>query len=103
MIKTVSIRLALRKFAKLTCGTAPTLILVKAHGEGTARSYAASIPWEYREEIFAYLEQHLNMELRIEGAVLYLSQEQASAVLALARTQMLDEPARNFIEPLDLT
>lgn len=43
------------------------------------------------------------MELRIEGAVLYLSQEQASAVLALARTQMLDEPARNFIEPLDLT
>jgi hypothetical protein len=44
MMTTLSIRLALRKPAEVTCGTAPRLIRVSARVEDSRRVYNAAIP-----------------------------------------------------------
>jgi len=84
MITTVSIRLALRKLAEITCGTAPSLIRVTARLEGSGRVYRAAIPWEYRDELFAYLRRRLDSAIHTHGSLLSLTEQQAEAVLALA-------------------
>jgi len=84
MVTTVSIRLALRKLAEATCGTAPSLIRVTARVAQSGRIYSAAIPWEYREEMCSYLRQQLGCEIRVHGAAIVLTEEQASAVVALA-------------------
>ena len=84
MVTTVSIRLALRKLAEITCGIAPSLIRVTARREDSGRVYSVAIPWEYRDEVFAFLRQQLDFEIHIDGSLLVLTEEQARAVLALA-------------------
>jgi len=84
MITTVAIRLALRKVAEITCGIDPTLIRVMARQGNLDRNYVASNAWEYRDEVFSYLKQHVDFEIRVEEALLYLTEEQAGAVLAVA-------------------
>lgn len=82
LVTTVSIRLALKKIAEITCGTSPKVIHVKALGDPMHRVFAASIPWEYRLEIHAYLAQHLSMST--EDDALIMTSEQAAAVVELA-------------------
>src|SRR4051794_18468869 len=84
MVTTVSIRLALRKLAEMTCGTAPSLIRVTARVEGSQRIYSAAIPWEYRDEVCSLLRERLDTEPHMQGSLLILTEEQAGAVLALA-------------------
>jgi hypothetical protein len=81
-ITAVSVRLALKKIAEITCGIAPNVIYVKALGDPMSRLYAASIPWEYRAEIHAYLTQHLS--IAIQNDTLILTAEQAGAVVDVA-------------------
>ena len=85
MVTTVSIRLALRKLAEATCGTAPPLIRVTARVAQSGRIYSAAIPWEYRDEVCSLLRQQLGTtEIRVQGSVIVLTEEQAEAVVALA-------------------
>jgi hypothetical protein len=84
MVTTVSIRLALRKLAEVTCGTAPSLIRVTARVAQSGRIYSAAIPWEYRDEVCKFLRQQLGSEIPVQTAVIVLTEEQARAVVALA-------------------
>jgi hypothetical protein len=88
-VTTVSIRLALKKIAEITCGIAPSVIHVRAIGDPTRRVYAASIPWEYRAEIHSYLAQHL--AISVQKNALILSSEQAEAVVNLAMRHLQDQ------------
>ena len=83
MVTRLSIRLALRKLAEVTCGTAPSLIGVTACVEDRGRICAA-IPWEYRDEVCSFLRQQLGYEIPVKGSMLVLTEQQASAVVALA-------------------
>src|SRR4051812_44233084 len=93
MITTLSIRLALRKLAEVTCATAPTLIRVTARVEDSRRIYTAAIPWEYRDEVCSFLRQQLGFEIPVQGAMIVLTEEQAGAVvtLAMSSNQQLTE------------
>ena|SRR5512144_2176185 len=86
MVTTVSIRLALRKLAEVTCGTAPSLIRVTARVEGSRRIYSATIPWEYRDEVLSFLRQQLECVLAMQGPLLVLTEAEAAAVVALAKS-----------------
>jgi hypothetical protein len=92
MVTTVSIRLALRKLAEITCGMAPTLIRVTARSEATDRRiYTASIPWEYRYEVCSYLKAHLDFEIYLHCGLLILTEKQAEAVLQLAYDRQVEQ------------
>ena len=84
MVTAVSIRLALRKLAEVTCGTTPSLIRVTARIAQSGRIYSAAIPWEYRDEVCTFLRQQLGSEIPVQTAVIVLTEEQARAVVALA-------------------
>ena len=81
IVTTVSIRLALRKAAEIACGTRPGLFRVTARMQDSRRIYSASIPFEYRDELYDFLRQQLQFHL--QGSILVLSEEQAEALLAL--------------------
>jgi hypothetical protein len=85
----VSIRLALKKIAEITYGTAPNVIHVQALGDPINRVYAASIPWEYRAEILSYLAQHL--AISVQKSALILTVEQAAAIIDLAVKHLQDQ------------
>jgi len=91
MITTVSIRLALRRLAEITCSAAPSLIRVAARVENSRRIYSAAIPWEYRDEICCFLRERLDTGIRIQGSQLILTEDQANAVLALAYGREVDD------------
>ena len=93
MITTVSIRLALRKLADITCGIAPSLIRVTARRQDSGRVYSVAIPWEYRDEVCAFLREQLDSELHMQGSLLILTEQQAGAVLALAYRSDIGEIA----------
>ena len=102
MVTTVSIRLALRKLAEITCGIAPSLIRVTARREDSGRVYSAAIPWEYRDEVCSFLREQLDSEIHIQGSLLVLTEEQAGAVLALAYRSDVREIAATVSEADDL-
>ena len=83
-VTTVSIRLALRKIAEITCGMSPKVISVTALGDPTHRVFAASVPLEYHAEVCSYLAKLVGIHVPVTGAPLLLTSEQASAVVELA-------------------
>jgi hypothetical protein len=101
MVTTVSIRLALRKLADVTCGTAPSLIRVTARVEGSRRIYSAAIPWEYRDEVLSFLRQHLDCVLLMQGPLLVMTEAEAAAVVALSEST--DVELALVTEPQELT
>ena len=88
-VTTVSIRLAIKKIAEITCGIRPEVIPVSALGDPEHRKFAVSIPFEYKTEVCSYLSAHLGFQCLGEAPVL-LSAEQAHAVVQLA---LMAEPA----------
>ena len=84
MITTLSVRLALRKLAEVTCGTAPRLIRVTTRVEDSKRIYSAVIPWEYRDEVCSLLRRQLGFDIPVQDSVVVLSKDQAGAIVALA-------------------
>ena len=102
MVTTVSIRLALRKLAEITCGMAPTLIRVTARVEAADRRiYTASIPWEYRYEICSYLKAHLDFEIDLHCGLLILTEEHAGGVLKLANNRQVEQSNAMLTDPAD--
>ena|SRR5215510_13930153 len=99
----LSIRFALRKIAEITCDTAPSLIRVSARLENSRRTHGAAIPWEYRAEICAFLRQKLGFELRMDGSVLILTEEQARAVLELAYRSDVEKVGARITEAPDMS
>lgn len=87
-VTTVSIRLAIKKIAEITCGMRPKVIPVTALGDPQHRIFAVSIPFEYKAEVCSYLSAHLGFQCLGQGPVL-LSAEQAHAVVRLA---LMTEP-----------
>jgi hypothetical protein len=86
-VTTVSIRLALKKIAQITCGTSPKVIPVTALGDPMHRLFAVSIPFEYKAEVCSYLAEHLGVRAPSHGALLVLTSTQASAVVGLGLNQ----------------
>jgi hypothetical protein len=86
-VTTVSIRLALKKIAEITCGTSPRVIPVTALGDPIHRIFAVSIPFEYKAEVCSYLAEHLGVRAPTHGTLLVLTSTQASAVVQLALNQ----------------
>jgi hypothetical protein len=83
-VTTVSIRLALKKIAEITCGMSPRVIPVTALGDPVHRVFAVSIPFEYKAEVCLYLTAHLGLPHAVDGGPLLLTAQQASAVVELA-------------------
>jgi hypothetical protein len=82
-VTTVSIRIALKRIAEITCGMSPRVIPVAVHGSPPQRVFVASIPFEYKSEVCAYLAEHLGIEHSVDGYPLVLTLQQASALLEL--------------------
>jgi hypothetical protein len=83
MVTTVSIRLALRKVAEMTCGTRAGLFRVTARVQESRRIYSASVPFEYRDEVCEFLRQQLPFRIELQDSILVLTETQAEALLAL--------------------
>ena len=103
MVTTVSIRLALRKLAEITCGIAPSRIRVTARREGSGRVYSVAIPWEYRAEVCSFLKRQLDSEIHMQGSLLILTEQQAGAVLALAYRSDVGKIAATVREADDMS
>jgi hypothetical protein len=84
-LTSVSLRLAVKSLAEVTCGTVPRLIRVAVIPAGNDRTYAVAIPFEYRTEIYQYLAEHTTLALPPDGGALILDTEQALVVVNLAR------------------
>ena len=85
MLTSVSLRLAVKSLAEVTCGTVPHLIRVAVIPVGNDRTYAVAIPFEYRTEIYHYLAEHTALSLPLDGGALILDSQQALVVVNLAR------------------
>ncbi len=88
-VTTVSIRLAMKKIATITCGMSPRVLPVAVIPVATFRSptdrlFAVSVPFEYRSEVYSYLAEHLTFHPVMERGNLLLTSEQAAAVVQLA-------------------
>jgi hypothetical protein len=91
-VTTVSLRLAVRRLAEISCGTAPTSVRVAVMPSGADRTYAVLIPFEYRAEVHHYLAEHTSVPIPADGGALVLSSDQALALIDLAYRREL-EPA----------
>jgi hypothetical protein len=89
-LTSVSLRLAVNSLAELTCGTVPRLVRVAVIPSGNDRTYAVSIPFEYRTEIYQYLAEHTALSLPLDGGSLVLDSAQALTIVHLARQATAD-------------
>jgi hypothetical protein len=87
MLTSVSLRLALKRLAEITCGTAPSLIHVAVIPCGSGRTYVVSIPFEYRAEVYQYLAKNTAVSLPFDGGSLVLNPDQASSIVRLAQQE----------------
>ena len=88
-LTTVSVRLAIKRIAELTCGTRPKVVPVRITSGPAGRAlhgynFAVAVPFEYRLEIYAFLEDRLKLQTPGDGRALILTREEASAVVELA-------------------
>jgi hypothetical protein len=83
-VTTVSLRLAIRRLAEISCGTAPTSVRVAVMPSGADRTYAILIPFEYRAEVHHYLAEHTSVPIPVDGGALILTSDQALLVVDLA-------------------
>ena len=82
-VTSVTVRLALKKLAKITCGFAPSSVRVSVVPAGDQRVYVTSVPFEFRSEIYQYLAQHTSIRIPVNGDPLVLTGEEAKALVAL--------------------
>ena len=83
LVTTVSIRLALANICKRVRGTAPKVIPVAALGGQKHRLFGVLIPAEYKQEVYAYLAEHLTLSVSIDDDVVFLAPHEASALVQL--------------------
>ena len=83
-VTTVSIRLALKKIAKITCGISLKVIAVKISGTPGQRVFFVTVPFEYKAEVCAYLSKHLGIHHSLDMQPLSLTCHEASWLVELA-------------------
>jgi len=83
-VTSVTVRMALRKLAEITCGIAPTSVRVSVVPSGAHRVYVTSIPFEFRSEVYQYLAQHTAIRVPLNGDPLVLTGDEASVLVDLA-------------------
>jgi hypothetical protein len=83
-VTTVSIRLAFKKIAKITCGISPKVIPVKVSGTPGERVFFVTVPFEYKAEVCAYLSKQLGIHHALDVQPLLLTSREASWLVELA-------------------
>src|SRR5215204_3393131 len=83
-VTTVSIRLALKKIAKITCGISPKVIPVKVSGTPGERVFFVTVPFEYKAQVCAYLSKHLGIHHSLDTQPLILTSRAATWLVELA-------------------
>ena len=81
-VSSLSICLALKKIADITCGMRPEAIHVKVIDTWNG-VVMVSLPAEFELPIFSYLAQHIGIEQPKQGHPLVLTSGQAVALVAL--------------------
>ena len=84
---TVSVRLAIKKIAQITCGVRPKAVPVAIAVDSTDPVFLVSIPFEYEVEVYFYLAVHLGFGHPINGKPLTLTRAEASAIVELVLKQ----------------
>jgi len=83
LVTSVTVRLALKKLAEITCGIAPTSVRVSVVPAGAHRVYVTSVPFEFRSEVYQYLAEHTSIRVPVNGDPLVLTGEEAMALVSL--------------------
>ena len=83
LVTSVTVRLALKKLAEITCGIAPTSVRVSVVPAGAHRVYVTSVPFEFRSEVYQYLAEHTSIRIPVNGDPLVLTAEEAMALVSL--------------------
>jgi hypothetical protein len=83
LVTSVTVRLALKKLAEITCGIAPTSVRVSVVPAGAHRVYVTSVPFEFRSEVYQYLAEHTSIRIPVNGDPLVLTGEEALALVSL--------------------
>jgi hypothetical protein len=84
LVTSVTVRLALKKLAEMTCGIAPTSVRVSVVPAGAHRVYVTSIPFEFRAEVYQYLAEHTSIRIPVNGDPLVLTGQEAMALISLS-------------------
>ena len=82
-VSSLSICLALKKIADITCGTRPQGIHIKVIDPWNG-VLAVFLPSEYQSPIFSYLAQHIGIEQPKQAHPLLLTSDQAATLVELA-------------------
>jgi hypothetical protein len=91
LVTSVTVRLALKKLAELTCGIAPNSVRVSVVPAGAHRVYVTSIPFEFRAEVYQYLAEHTSIRVPVNGDPLVLTGEEAMTLISLTLPAGPDE------------
>jgi len=83
LVTSVTVRLALKKLAEITCGIAPTSVRVSVVPAGAHRVYVTSVPFEFRSEVYQYLAEHTSIRIPVNDDPLILTGEEAMALVSL--------------------
>jgi hypothetical protein len=82
-ISSLSISLAMKKIAAITCGTRPDAIQTKVIDPWN-HVFTVSLPSEYHAPIYSYLARHIALQQPKTGQPLLLTGQEAAAILELA-------------------
>jgi hypothetical protein len=82
-ISSLSICLAMKKIADITCGTRPDAIQIKVIDPWN-HVFTVSLPSEYQAPIYSYLARHIDLQQPKAGQPLLLTGQEAAALLQLA-------------------
>jgi hypothetical protein len=82
-VSSLSICLALKKIADITCGKRPEAIHIKVLDPWN-RVLTVSLPSEYERPIFSYLAQHIGIRAPKPSQPLLLTSNEAVALVELA-------------------
>ena len=83
----VSIRLAIKKIAEITCGVGPKAIPITIAGDSIAPIFSVWIPFEYKVEVYSYLAEHLGFGHPMNSKPLTLTRAEASAIVEFVLKQ----------------
>ena len=91
-VSSLSICLAFKKIADITCGARPETVHIRMI-DPLDRILSVSLPPEYQSEVFSYVSQHIGIQNPRPGQPLLLTSNQASAVVALALNPLASRSA----------
>jgi hypothetical protein len=102
LVTSVTVRLALKKLAEITCGIAPASVRVSVVPAGAHRVYVTSVPFEFRSEVYQYLAEHTSIRIPINGDPLVLTGDEAMALVSLTLpAKQEDAPTADLKESVE--